>query len=121
KVLNLPPDGLPVEVRELHAISSDYRQVSVGKKEDVARVIKNCGYVRGDEILVIAQADHCRRTIARSYDLVWLVHIDDRQSKDPRQLFHRPADRLFERGTAPVACLQQMFLDQVRNDLGFRL
>ena len=55
-VLHLALDGLSVKIRELHARGGDYGEVAIGKKENVAGVIKDGGYVGSDKVFVIAQA-----------------------------------------------------------------
>src|SRR4051794_30739702 len=72
-VLDLALDRAPVEIGELHAGWRDHSEIAVAEEEEVARVIEDRGHVAGDEVFILAEADYCRRAIARGDDLVLLV------------------------------------------------
>src|SRR5258708_10297603 len=81
-VLDLATDGASLEIGKMHAVGSDYRQVAIGQKENIAGVMQDRGYVRGHEIFVIAEADYNWRAIARGDAFVWVVGRDYDQSED---------------------------------------
>ncbi len=117
-VLHLAGDGVSVEIGYLHAVRRDDGEIAVGHEEQVARVIQDGRHIGGDKVFIFAQADHRRRTIARGHDLVGLVDRDDREREDARQLLHGLADGLFQRRPLAVGAFQEVFLDQVGDDLG---
>ena len=71
-------------------------------------------HVGRDEVLVVAEADHHRRTRARRHDLVRVRARNHRQREDAGQLLHRRAHGLLQ-----VAL--EMLLHQVGDDLGVGL
>src|SRR5208283_237092 len=119
-VLHLALDVLAFEVGQLHTGRRNGGEVAVGEEEQVARVIENCRYIAGDEILIFAEADDGRRTIARGHDLVWLVSGNDSNREDAGQQFYRFADRFFQRGLVSVV-RTEVLLDEVCDHLGVSL
>ena len=97
-VLHLAPNGLAVEIGELHAVGSDDGEIAIGQKENVASVIEDRGNVGGDKVFVVAEADHQRRSIAGGDDLVGLIDGDHRQSEDAGEFFHGAANGFFKVG-----------------------
>ena len=95
-MLQLTNDGLTVEVGELYSLGGDHRQVAVGKKEEVAGVIEDCGYIRGDEILIFAKTDYCGGAVSGSDDLIGLIYGHHCQSEDAAQLTYSLSDCVFE-------------------------
>src|SRR5438105_4163873 len=115
-VLHLALDGLAVEVGQLHSSGSHHGEVAIGKKKDVSRVIQNGGNIRGHKIFSIAQADHERRTVARSYDLIRFIDRDNSQGKDSGELLYCLTDSVLKGGMVAVAGLEKMFFNQVGDD-----
>src|SRR5215510_8306306 len=70
------------EVDNANGVLVDDRDLAVAEKENVARVLENRWYVRGDKELAIAEADNHRRTLAHGDDRVRLVCIDNRECED---------------------------------------
>ena len=113
--------GRPSKSRQLHAFRRDHRQVAIGQEEQIAGVVEDRRHIRRHEILFFAQADHGGRAVAGSDDLVGLIHRDDRQREHSGQFLDGFADRFFQRGPMAIAALQEILLDQVRDDFGVGL
>ncbi len=120
-VLHLPHHRLATgEVGQLHAARRDHRQVAIGQKEQVARVIQNGRNVGGHEVLVLSQPDDDGRAIAGGYDLVRLIGGNHRQREDSTDVEHRPANSFFQRNLGPIAA-GQVFLDEMGKYFGVGL
>ena len=102
-MLHLAPHGLPSKSVSF-SLRGDHGQIAVAEEEQVARVIENGRHVAGDEVFVLAQADHGRRAIARGDDFVRLVGGDHRQAKTPVSRFTRLAHRFFHEIVLAVVC-----------------
>ena len=87
--VQLALDGVAVEVGELDAGWRQDRDVAIGEKVDVARVVQNSRHVAGDKRLAFADADDDRRSEARGDNLVGLGCRQNAESKGARQ----PLDR----------------------------
>src|SRR5437868_540111 len=85
-VLHLANNRLTIEVSEANTFRCDHREIAVSKKEQVARVIENRGNVRRYEIFVFAKSNDRGRTIARSHNLVRLIHRNYGESKHAGEL-----------------------------------
>jgi len=72
-VLHSALDGPAVEVGDLDARRRNNREIAVGEEKHVARLTEDGAHAGSDEILVVAQANDRRRTVARSYDFVGFV------------------------------------------------
>src|SRR5437764_9445732 len=118
--LDLPLNGLPVKIRQLDARSRDHRQIAIGEKEKIARVMEYRRNIGGDEVFVVSQPDYRRRSIAAGNNFVGLIGTDDHQRKDPGKLLYRLANRILERWTRAIVTLQSIF-NQVRDDFGVGL
>ena len=92
----------------------EHGHVAVGEEEHVARVAENRGHVGGDEVFVVAQADHHRRTRAGGDNLVRIGARQHGQGEYAGQLLHGQTHSGFE-----VAA--EIFLHQVGDDLGVGL
>src|SRR5208283_3878394 len=68
----------------------------------------------------LAQSDDRWWPIARSHNLVWFVGRDDRNREHAGQELHCLAYGFFQRDSLSVVAFQ-VFLDQVRDDLGVGL
>ena len=101
-VLHLPRTGCRRNRVSCTPSGVTHGHVAVGQKENVARVMQNRRHVRGDEVFVIAQADHRRRTVARRHNLVGIVGGNHRQREYARELLDRLADGLFQRDGWPL-------------------
>ncbi len=69
-VRHLPLHAAAIEIGEPDALRREDRHVAVGEEEHVLRVGENGRDVAGDEVLVIADADHHRRAHAGGNDFV---------------------------------------------------
>ncbi len=69
-------------VHDAHALRREHGDVTVGEKEDVARVIEDRRDIAGDEVFVLAEADHGRRTASRGDDLVGVFGGEEDQRID---------------------------------------
>ena len=103
-----------VEIAQPNAVAGEHGHVAVGEEEHVARVPEDCRYVGGDEVFVIAQSDHHRRTLPRRDDLVRVRARQHRQREYPGQLLDGRPDRGLE-------IAREVFLYQVRDDFGIGL
>ena len=86
----------------------------VVREHHAPRLLQECGRVRGDEVLAVAQPDHERRLEAGADELVGVVCVDDHE----REMALHIAERT-PRGLEQVALV--VALDQVRDRLGVRL
>src|SRR5271166_4351342 len=84
-----------------------------------AGVIADGGHIAGNEIFIITEPNHCRRTVAPSDDLVRLFRIDYGDSEDASQLLDGLAHRFFQRDL--VISVRQGFLDEMGDDFGVSL
>ncbi len=115
-VLHLANNRLTVEISKAHAFWRNYRQVAIGKEEQIASVVKNCGHIRGDKVLILTQADNGRRAIAHGDNLVRLVYRDHRQGEYTRKLDHSLAHRVFQRWPMPISGMHEVLLNHVRDN-----
>ena len=95
----------------MHAIGGQDRQIAVGQEEHIAGVAENRGDIRCHEVLVIPEADHDGRAIARRHDLVRIGARNHGQREHAGELFDRRAHGLFE-------IRLEVLLDEVGHDLG---
>src|ERR1700746_3606421 len=95
-VLYLAYDWLAVEIAQAHALGSDDCEVAIGEEKQVACVVKDRGYVGGNEILIFPKTDNRRRPVASGNNLVRLVHRDDGESKNACELDNRLSHCLFQ-------------------------
>jgi hypothetical protein len=113
-VRHLPVHGPALKVAQTHAVGLQNRHVAIRQEEHVAGIAENRRHVGRDEVFVVADAYHHRRTVPRRYDLIGIRARDHGQRKHPGQFLHRCADSLFQ-----VA--REVFLHQVRDDFGVSL
>ena len=112
-------DGLAVEIGKLHSRQRQDGHVPVGKKINVAGVMKDAGDIGGNERFAFAHADHNRRPKASGNNLVGLAGRENSQRKRATQPLHGQAHSRFEENwlSGRFGFLLHLF-DQVRNDLG---
>src|SRR5579864_463946 len=120
-VLYLAHHRLAFKIHQTDTGRSHHRQVAIVQEEQIARVVKDGGDVRGDKIFVVAQPDDRRRTIARRDNLVGLFLGNYRQSKDAVEFLHGFAHRLFQAGTVAVGLAKKIILYQMGDDFRIRL
>src|SRR5579884_1143307 len=60
---------MPLKIRELHAIGSEYGNVAICQKEEITGVIHNGGNVAGHKVLILAQPDHSGRALTNRTNL----------------------------------------------------
>ena len=120
-VLHLAHDRLAVEVAELDTFRRNYGQITVGKEEQITRVVENGRHVGSNKVLVFPETDYCGRTVARSHDLVWLLDGNYRQGENAREFPHRLAHGFFEGRPVSVAGLEEILFNEVGDNLGIRL
>ena len=103
-----------IEIGNPDAIRRENRHIAIGQKKHILCVGQDRGDVAGDEVFVIADADDDRRTHAGGDDFVRVGARNHGQREDAGDLLHRQAHRLFQAAF-------EMFLDQMRDDLGVGL
>jgi hypothetical protein len=105
-----------LEVGDLAAGAAERDDLALIDEDHLPRLLEDRGDVRGDEALVVAEADDQRRRILRRDQLVrrLVVHDDDRVR--PLDLQQRPAHRLGQ-----IAGAGELLRDQVGEDLGVGL
>ena len=119
-MLHLAHHGLPVKICELDAVRRDNGHVAVGKKENIAGVMKNRRHIGRNKILVVAQTDHSRRSIASGDNLIRLVGRDHGKRKHSGELLYGLAHGVFQ--VRPLAIRWRgIFFDQMSNDFGVGL
>jgi len=65
-------DGIAIEIHDADALRSEHGDITVRQEKHVARVREDRGDVRRDEIFVLSEADHGRRTRARGDNFIWV-------------------------------------------------
>ena len=103
----------------MNAVGSEDSDVAVVKEEHVPGVAEDRGHVRGDEIFLIAEADDYGRAGTCRDNLIRFRFCDDRDREDPGQLLRGLAHSIFKRDA--LSAVEEMLLDQVRDNLGVRL
>ena len=94
--LHFPLNPFAVEIREVNARRSNYRQVTIGEKEKIASMVKNRRNIRSYEVFVLSKANYGRRSVASCNDLVRFIGADNHERENAGELFHSLTDRLFE-------------------------
>ena len=96
-----------VGVHHLHPAGSHDRDIAVLELNHVAGPVQDGGLVRGDEVLVLAQADQRRLAQAGRHDLAGLVVGDGRDGADALDVDDRATDGFFERVALPAVAANQ--------------
>src|SRR5262249_48678097 len=73
---------------------------------------------RSNKVLVLAHANHRRRTIPRCHDLVWLINGDYRKRKNAGEFLDGPSHRFFQGRPVPVSVTRKVLLYEMSDNLG---
>ena len=84
-------------------LRSEHGDIAIGQEKNIARVVENRGDIAGDEIFVVAEADHSRRARARRDNLSSGRVRKESPARKRRELLHGFAHGLFERA-AILSC-----------------
>ena len=90
---NLALYAAAVEIGNRYAFGREDRHIAIRQEEHVLRMRQDSGDVAGNEVLILADADHDRRAEARGDNLVRIGTRDDRKGKDPGEFFDSSAHR----------------------------
>src|ERR1700691_830627 len=96
-VLNGTIDCMAFEIHQMDALRSKHRYFAVTEKEDISRVLKNCGNVAGDKEFIFSQAYYDGRTEARGDDFQRIARGERDQRVGSAHHFHSFKDGFFER------------------------
>ena len=106
-------DRTSVEVGELRRPSGVMTAISSSPRKTTSRVCaEDRRDVRGDEELVLAEADDDRRAVAHRDDLLGIVDRHEHEREHAAHQLQRAAHRVLE------AVALHLALDEVRDDLG---
>src|SRR6266404_915997 len=116
--VNLRRNRIALEVSDRHAGSREHRHFAVAKIEHVARVIKQRGNIRSNEVFVITKPDHDGRALPDCNYLLGLIRRHDRKRIEASKLRDRAPDCRFQSGLAFVEILFNQVGDDFRVGLG---
>ena len=89
-------DRTSVEVGEVDTGARDDRHLLVTEEDDVARVTEDGRDIRGDEELVLAQADDDRRAVSNRHDLLGVLDGHEHKGEHAAHQFQGAANRVLE-------------------------